>query len=151
LFGLLVLSACSNDPNDVIDDLEVAKMPKEQVQATSFLPLNEDNPGEPLHLTRYLARGKYNIVMYYSPYDELHATFAARLKQLTQVRQDIAVRTVNINRAEIQGVDWESQLVLDMQLKTLPYFVVYDPRLNMRAKGRTALDQVNQYVQVLPN
>ena len=151
LCTLMLLSACSNDPNDVIDDLDVAKMPKEQVQAASFLPLNADKPGENLHVTRYLAKGKYNIVMYYSPYDGLSPSFEAKLKQLLQVRQDIAVRTININRPEIQGVDWESQLALDLQLKNLPYFVIYDPRLIMRAKGRTAFEQVNQFVQVLHN
>jgi thiol-disulfide isomerase/thioredoxin len=151
LFALMLLSSCSNDPRDQVDDLAVAKMPKDQVQSTNYLPLNEDKPGTPARVQRYLAAGKYNIVMYYSPYDGPSMSYAPRMMQLPQVNQNIAVRTVNINRPEIQGVDLESQIAVDMQLRTLPYFVIFDPRGNMRAKGRAAFEQVNQFMRELPN
>ncbi len=150
-FALILLSSCSNDPRDEVDDVAVAKMPREQIQATSFLPLNEDKPGTPVRVERYLAPGKYNIVMYYSPLDELSMSYAQRLMQLPQVNRDVAVRTVNINRPEATVVDLDSQISVDMQLQTLPYFVIYDPRQNLRAKGRPAFEQVNQFIRQLPN
>ncbi len=151
LFALMLLSACSNDPRDEVDDLAVAKIPKDQMQSTNYLPLNEDKPGTPPRVQRYLVPGKYNIVMYYSPYDGPSMAYAPRMMQLPQVNQSIAVRTVNINRPEIQGIDWESPIAVDMQLQTLPYFVIFDPRQNMRAKGRAAFEQVNQFMRELPN
>jgi hypothetical protein len=147
----MLLSACSNDPRDEVDDLAVAKMPKDQVQSTNYLPLNEDKPGTAPRVQRYLVPGKFNIVMYYSPYDGPSMNYAPRLMQLPQVNQNIAVRTVNINRPEIQGVDGESPIVIDMQLHELPYFVIFDPRQNVRAKGRAAFEQVNQLIRELPN
>jgi hypothetical protein len=150
-FALMLLSSCSNDPRDEVDDVAVAKMPREQVQATGFLPLNEDKPGTPVRVERYLAPGKYNIVVYYSPFDAPSVSYAQRLMLLPQVNRDVAVRTVNINRPEATAVDWDSQIAVDMQLQTLPFFVIYDPRQNLRAKGRPAFEQVNQFVRELPN
>ncbi|MCC7530347.1 MAG: hypothetical protein IT342_17615 [Candidatus Melainabacteria bacterium] len=151
LFALMLLSSCSNDPRDEVDDLAVAKMPTEQMQSTDFLSLNEDKPGTQCHVQRYLVPGKYNVVMYYSPYDATSMNYAQRLMQLPQVNRNVAVRTININRPEIQAIDWESQIALDMQLQTLPFFVIYGPRQELRAKGRPAFEQVNQFIREMPN
>lgn len=146
-----MLTACSNDPRDQVDDLAVAKMPIDQIQSTGFLPLNEDKPGTECHVERYLVPGKYNVVMYYSPYDAPSMSYAQRLMQLPQVNRNVAVRTMNINRPEIQAVDWESQIALDLELRSLPFFVIYGPRQELRAKGRPAFEQVNQFIREMPN
>lgn len=129
------------------DDLAVAKMPVEQLQATGYLPLNNDKPGASLHVERYLVPGKYTIVEYFSPYDAPSANLASQLAQLSAARPDLAVRTVNINRPEIQGVDWQSPIAQEMQLQTLPYVQIFDPGRNLRAQARPALTQVMQWVQ----
>ncbi len=144
---LTLLSACS--ASEPVDDLAVAKMPTSEMQATNYLPLNEDKPGTPVNVPRYLAPGRYNIVEYYSPYDANCANLQPLLVQLAQTRNDIAIRTVNVNRPEIQQVDWGSQVMLDLQIQKLPYFQIYDLRQGLRAQGRPAYEQVNQWVRSL--
>jgi hypothetical protein len=148
LFTLTLLSACS--VRDA-DDLAVARLPISQMQATNFLPLNADKPGTSVDVQRYLVPGKYTIVGYFSPYDGPSMSLAPRLVQVSQVRSDIAVRTVNINRPGVQGIDWQSPIVQNAQIQTLPYFEIYDPARRLRAHGRPAYGQVIQWVRELRN
>ncbi len=52
---------------------------------------------------------------------------APKLQQITQMRRDVAVRTVDINRPGVQGVDWQSLIAQDLELQTVPFFIIYDP------------------------
>ena len=145
LFTSILLSACSGGQGD--GDLAVAKMSKSQMQATNFLPLNADKPGTAVDVLRYLVPGKYTIVAYLSPYDASCLSFEPQLVQLSQARTDIAVRTVNINRPGVQGVDWQSPIVQEMQIQKLPFFLVFDPAQSVRAKGRPAYEGVVQWLR----
>lgn len=148
-FTLAILTACS--PQQVVDDLAVAKMPISEMQATNYLPLNADKPGKFVNVQNYLVPGKYTIVHYFSPYDGVSSNLEPRLVQLTQIRTDIAVRTVNINRPEVQGIDWQSPVLENARIQKLPYFQIYDPAQSLRAQARPAYEQVSQWVQSLPN
>lgn len=148
LFMPTLLTACINRH---ADDLAVAKLSTDQVQATNFLPLNADKPGTPVDLRRYLVRGKYTIVAFFSPYDARSVLLEPRLVRLAQVRNDIAVRTLNVNRAGARGIDWQSPIVENTRIPTLPYLLIYDPGLSLRAKGPPAYEQVIQWVRQLPN
>ncbi|MBS2005611.1 MAG: hypothetical protein JST01_01130 [Cyanobacteria bacterium SZAS TMP-1] len=144
LLPLLLLTACSHDP---ADDLAVAKMSVEEAQATNYLPLNDDMPGTSVDARHYLVPGKFTIIEYYSPYDQSCINLAPQLIQLARVNNRVAIRTININRPEVQEVDWQSPVAIDAEIKALPYFVMYDPRKILRAKGRPAYEQVNQLVR----
>jgi len=148
LFALTLLSACSSHDGD---ELAVAKMPKSQMQATEFLQLNEDKPGTPVDVQRYLVPGKYTVVEYLSPYDGPSVNIEQRLARLCQVRKDIAVRIVNINRPEVQQIDWESPVIQYARIQKLPFIQIYDPRQSLRAQGRPAYQQVIEWVRHLPN
>jgi len=147
LASLTILSACSHQ--EMMSELAVAKMPKSELQAMNFLPLNGDRPGTPVDVENYLVPGKYTIVAYLSPYDAKSVSLEPRLIQLCQVRNDIAVRTVNINRPEIQGIDWGSPIAQSMQIQTLPYFLIFEPSQRLRAKGRAAYEGVMQFLRDL--
>jgi hypothetical protein len=138
------LTACSTEHTD---DLAVEKLPLEQQQATNFLPLNPDKPGTPVDVQRYLVPNKYTIVAYLSPYDDTSVSIEPKLIQLTQARNDIALRTVNINRPEVQGIDWQSPIIQAAEIQTLPFFQIYDPAESLRAQGRPASEQINQWIQ----
>jgi hypothetical protein len=129
------------------DDFAVDKVSKEQLQATPYVVLNADKPGMQIDPRQYLVPGRYTIVVYYSPYDQTSANLQPRLAQLVQVRQDLAVRMVNVNRAEAQGVDWQSPVVLNEGIQELPYIQIYEPNMRLRAHGRPAYEQVVQWVQ----
>ncbi|MFN8550713.1 MAG: hypothetical protein U0103_04430 [Candidatus Obscuribacterales bacterium] len=148
LFALTLLCACSSSRKST-DDLAVAKMSRDQIVATSYLPLNADKPGTPVDAQLYLVPGKYTIVEYFSPYDQTCANLEPRLLRLTQTRNDMAVRTVNINRPEVRQVDWQSPIVQYAGVQSLPFIQIYDTRQCLRAKGRPAFEQVSQWVQYL--
>ncbi len=146
LLTLFALSACAE--KEVPDDVAVASMPIEKVQTSDFLPLNDDKPGTYVTIQRYFVPGKYNVIQYFSPNDGASAEIIPRLAQLTQARKDIAVRTVNVNRPEVvEGIDWQSPVLENSAVRTLPYFQIYDPSGSLRAQARPAYEQVMQWIQ----
>lgn len=147
LMVTLALVGCSTQP---ASDLAVDKLSASQMQETAFLPLNADKPGTPVDVQRYLVPGKYTIVAYFSPYWENYISLGAQLSQLVQVRNDIAVRTVNVNRPGVQGIDWQSPIVQNEGITAMPYFQIFDPAQRLRAHGRPAYEQIMQWVKSLP-
>lgn len=141
---LCVLSACAKEQGS---NLAVDKIPVEQQQATNFLPLNPDSPGTPVQVANYLVPNKYTIVAYFSPHDAKSVEIEPKLIQLTQVRNDIALRTVNINRPEVTSIDWQSPIIVGEEIQSLPFFRIYDPQQSLRAQGRPALEQINQWIE----
>ncbi len=143
----VLLTACSQ--GQPVDDLAVAKIPISEMQATGYLALNADKPGAFVTVQNYLVPGKYTLVHYFSPYDGVSAGLESQLIQLTQVRSDIAVRTVNINRPEVKSIDWQSPALENAGIQKLPYFQIFDPSQNLRAQARPAYEQVSQWIQSL--
>lgn len=137
--ALTVLSGCQN-----ANDSNAAKLTE-----VSYLDLNEGKPGTPVDLFPYLVPGKYTIVEFYSPYDEVSPSLNPKLVQLAQSRSDLAVRVININRPEVQQVDWQSPIMQNEQFNSMPYFRIYDPTRSLRAQGRPAREQIEQWVQAL--
>lgn len=145
--ALVILTACGD--KQLVDDLAVAKMPRSEMQATSYLPLNADKPGAFVTVQNYLVPGKYTVVEFFSPYDGVSAQLEPWLIQLTQAKREIAVRTVNVNRTGVQGIDWQSPVLDGQGITKLPYFQIYDPAQTLRAQNRPAYEQVSQWVQSL--
>ena len=131
------------------DDLAANKLSKSEVQSSSFLRLNADKPGAKVELKRFLVPGKYTLVVYFSPYDGVGPTLEGPLLKLSQTAEGPAVRTINVNRANVQGIDWQSPALEDVQCQALPYFRIYDPSMRLRAHGRPAYEQVSQWLQYL--
>ncbi len=145
-FVSITLSACTR-AETVGSDLAVARIPKSELQATAFVQLNEDKPGTPVEVREYLVPGKHTIVGYLSAYDDHSLDIEPKLLKLTEQRNDLAVRIVDVNRPEFKAVDWESPIVQELRIQSLPYFEIYDPAQEMRAHGRPAYEQVAQWIQ----
>jgi hypothetical protein len=143
--GITLLSSCSAVQAPT-DDLAVAKIPASQLQTMLFVALNDDKPGTPVNVVKYLVPGRFTIIYYYSIYSDPTQDFHQALAQLVQRRHDLAVRTVNINRPEAQGIDWDSPVVHETRLNSLPYFFIFDPRQSLRAHGRPAYTQIVQWI-----
>lgn len=144
------LASCSQ-PKEPGYDLAVAKMDRQEMLSTSYLPLNDDKPGTPVDPVLYTVPGKFTIVEYFSPYDQECVNLEPLLMQLAQNRTDLAIRTINVNRPEVQSLDVESPIMQYMQIQKLPYFQIYDTRQTLRAQARPAYEQVMQWVQPAPN
>lgn len=143
----LPLTSCSKEESN---GLAVSKMSEIEIQQTDFLPLNQDMPGTPVDAQRYLVPGKFTIVAYLSPYDETCVNLEPQLIRLIESRDDIAVRTVNINRPEVEAIDWNSPIMKEELITKLPYFRIYDKRFNLRAQARPAYEGVMQWIGELP-
>lgn len=144
------LASCSQS-NEPGSDLAVAKMDRQEMLSTNYLPLNADKPGTPVDPIPYAVPGKYTLVEYFSPYDQECANLEPLLMQLAQSRSDLAIRTINVNRPEAQGVDVESPVMQTMRIQKLPFFLILDPGRNLRAQARPAYEQVMQWVRPISN
>lgn len=131
LFIVLILTGCSNDLQ--VEDLAVAEIPVSEMQATNYLPLNSDKPGSFVNVQNYLVPGKYTLVQFFSPYDGFSPLIEQQLVQLSQSRQDLAIRAVNVNRPDIQGIDWQSPALQMARVTKLPFYMIYHHARNLRA------------------
>lgn len=148
LLVVLNLTGCSNDLQ--VEDLAVAKMPVSEMQSTLYLPLNADKPGSFVNVQNYLVPGKYTLVQFFSPYDGVSPLIEQQLVQLSQSRQDLAIRTVNVNRPDVEGIDWQSPALQMARVTKLPFYMIYDPARNLRAQSRPAEEQVKQWLSAPP-
>lgn len=141
--SVMALAGCSS--REETRSLAVDKIPENELLSMGYLELNEDQPGECFNIGNYLVPGKYNVVFLYSPYDEQSMSIKQQLPLLAQARGDLAIRTVNVNRPDVHGVDWQSPIVQAEGLNSLPYIRIFDPSLSMRAHGRPAREQLMQW------
>jgi thiol-disulfide isomerase/thioredoxin len=109
--------------------------------------LNADNPGQPIDVKSSLAYGKYTVVDFYSPYCGPCMQLKPEVEKLAIVRRDIAIRIVNINRAEIQGIDWSSPVAKQFHLGYVPYFQIYGPDGKLMSEGRAAKQEIIKCIE----
>lgn len=128
-----LLSACGSS---LTDPLVVSSSPGDYLEA------NEFTPGEEIDAKKYLVKGKYTLFDLYSEYCSPCMRTIPRLKELSLHRADIAIRSFNINRADITGIDWDSPLAKQFDLSSIPAFVIYGPNGNLIAEGEAAKSQV---------
>jgi hypothetical protein len=69
------------------------------------------------------------------------------LAQLAKKRSDLAIKKVNINRPEVNGIDWRSPLAQQYQIRQVPYFMIFSPQGQLVAQGRDAVDIVGRWLK----
>lgn len=104
-------------------------------------------PGQRIDTTKYVVKGKINIFDFYSEYCGPCMAVAPRLERLVQTRDDIVVRKININRLSVRGIDWDSPVVKQHNIKFVPYFKVYNERGNAWLEGKSASDKVYSWLE----
>jgi len=143
-------AGCGPKKEVIGQDLAVAKLPKDEVRQMKYLALNDDMPGTEVDYQEYLVPGKHTVIYFFSPYDEMTPRIGQALTQLPNLNDNVVVRTVNINRPEIQGIDWDGPIVYAEQISALPYVQIFDPHQKLRAHGRPAFELLQQWLQVVP-
>lgn len=104
-------------------------------------------PGERVDITNYIVKDKITIFDFYSPYCGPCMRVAPRLERLVQTRDDIVVRKININRPSVQGIDWDSPVVKQYNIKYVPYFKIYNERGSLELEGESASDKVYSWLE----
>lgn len=101
-----------------------------------------------VNLEKRIVKGKINIIDFYSEYCPPCKKIAPFLKKLDDRRADIAVIRIDINRTGFKGIDWQSPVAQQFNLKSIPYFVVISPWGKLMCEGKEAYNYVVQQIRV---
>lgn len=118
----------------------------EQLRDGDDQQINSDNPGEEIDLNDYVVSGKYTIFDFSSEYCPACKHIAPYLVDVTKSRADIAVRSIDINRPDVQGIDWGSPVCKQHHIRFAPYFIIYGPGHKLLAEGRDATAQIEKLI-----
>lgn len=106
--------------------------------------INSDSTGERIDVMKHTVSGHTTLFDFYSQYCGPCMALAPVLVQLTKVRPDFAVRSIDVNRPGVQGIDWESPVCQQYEIHSLPYFILVGPDGKIVAQGQDASLQVRE-------
>ena len=98
--------------------------------------------GQEVKLSDYLVPGKTTIFDFYSKYCPPCRAISPRLEKLHATHDDIAVVKVDINRPDVEGIDWSSPVARQYDLRSIPHFKVFGPDGKLKAEGDPAYEMV---------
>jgi thiol-disulfide isomerase/thioredoxin len=105
-----------------VDDTGRPKAPPQKPAAPVHV-----SRGQPVKLTDYLIPGKTVVFDFYSDYCGACVQLAPALKELHRKREDVVVVKVDVNRPGVKAIDWDSPVVRQYGLHSLPHLKVYGP------------------------
>jgi len=91
--------------------------------------------GEEVTLADHLVRGQTTIFDFFSEYCPPCRQISPLLEQLDKARSDLTVVKVDINRPGVAGIDWQSPVVRQYDLRSVPHFKVFAPDGSLQAEG----------------
>lgn len=109
--------------------------------------VNKENPGQEIDIVRFVQSKKTTIFDFFSEYCGPCQRISPLLKRLDLMRKDIIIHQVDINRPGIRGIDWGSPLARQYNLRSVPYFMIYDPSGNLTHRGQEAYDEVMRLIR----
>ena len=124
-----------------------ASLPAQAEGAHKAVVINEARPGEQVDIAPYKAHGKITIFDFYSKFCPPCVRIAPLLENLMQQRKDIVVFKVDINRPSAQGIDWQSPVAQQYQLRSIPHFKIFDASGKLMAEGQAASKMVMEWIQ----
>ncbi|MFP4248733.1 MAG: thioredoxin family protein [Armatimonadota bacterium] len=105
--------------------------------------------GERVDLEDYLVDGKTVLFDFTSKYCPPCQAIAPRLERLATEREDIVLVKVDINRPDVQGIDWQSPVVEQYGIRGIPHFKIYGPEGTLEAEGGAAQGMVDNWLNEL--
>lgn len=126
-----------------------AAAPPATTTATGSKPLTPPtiSHGERVDLAANAVPGKTTIFDFSSQYCPPCQQLAPMLHGLHTRRDDLALVTVDINRPNVEGIDWRSPVAEQFKLRSIPHFVIYGPDGRQQMEGDAARDQVMAWLQ----
>jgi thiol-disulfide isomerase/thioredoxin len=105
--------------------------------------VNKGLEGEETRLEKYVVPGKLNIFVFFSPHCDPYERMAPALQTLAEKRRDVVISKINVNRPDSKDdIDWNSPIMSEFKVDTLPYFVVYDEKGKKKSDGEVAHKEV---------
>ncbi len=99
--------------------------------------------GQEVVLQDYVVPGKVTIFDFTSQGCPPCRAIAPRLHRLHAERADIVVVEVDLNRPGVGGIDWDSPLVHQYGIQSIPAFKIYGTNGRLQAEGDAATDEVD--------
>ncbi len=113
-------------------------------QPANVKTLNKGREGQLFNVTEYLTRGKINLVCFTSADCPSCQALEPRLIALAERDSQIVLNQMVIDRPSSAGIDWQSPLARQYELRSIPHFQVYDGSGNMLAEGEPARKMVSK-------
>ena len=107
--------------------------------------VNKANPGQAVDVASVLKKTsatKFFIVDFYSKFCPPCMRISPLLEQLGEKRPDVQVVKLDINRPDVQGIDWQSPLAKQYGLQSIPHFKIYDASGKLVKEGDSAYKEV---------
>lgn len=108
---------------------------------------NPGQGGETLDLKSLLSQGRTTAIDFYSPYCQPCLKMAPVMEKLAARMPEIAFFKLNINRKQVRGIDWSSPLAQQYRLKSVPYFMIFNPKGKLVAEGPEAQKMIMNWLQ----
>ncbi len=103
--------------------------------------------GAQITLADYLVPGKTTVFDFYSEYCPPCRAISPKLEKLHAERADLAVVKVDINRAGVKGIDWQSPVARQYDLHSIPHFKIFGPDGKLQSEGDAAYETVLGWVK----
>ncbi|MBM4285301.1 MAG: thioredoxin family protein [Deltaproteobacteria bacterium] len=101
---------------------------------------NVGREGQETDVKKLVAKGQYTLLDFWSPYCGPCLQIAPILVKMADKKRDLVVVKLNINRPDVQGIDWKSPLAQQYKLRSIPHLVIFDKKGKQMAAGRPAFD-----------
>ncbi len=107
---------------------------------------NAGRGGEEMDLRGLLSQDRITVIEFSSPFCPPCMRIAPLMERLSASRRDLAIRKLNINRPQAQGIDWHSPLARQHHIRSVPYFMIFGPGGRLQAEGQAAAQQVERWL-----
>lgn len=107
--------------------------------------LNQGLPGERYEIEAALPKTGLVLVEYFSLHCPPCVQMAPLLEKLAEVKPDLAIRKVDIDRKGATNIDFDSPLAEQYNIHSVPYFVIYENGAK-KSEGQPARDQVRAWM-----
>lgn len=107
-------------------------------QPSNVRILNKGQEGQRVVIDDYLSRGKLNLVQFTSRNCPACRALAPKLEALVQKESGLVLNLLQIDRPEATTTDWQSPLARQYELRSVPFFKLYDGSGKLLADGEAA-------------
>jgi len=148
LLLLLLVAACQSGTAQTEQPANVqpvAAQPGEEIAAKPEHP-RVIGQGEPVDLVAERDPGRTTVFDFYSEYCGPCRRIAPYLVKLHEMREDVSVVKVDINRPGVRGIDFYSPTARQHGIMQVPTLMVMQPDGTMVAKGEPAWNLVVKWI-----
>jgi len=106
---------------------------------------NRGKGGQPIDIKQFIKPGQTTIIDFYSQFCPPCMKLAPILASVAAKRPNTTVVKLDINRPNVQGIDFDSPLSKQQGLTFVPFILIYNEQGQVQAKGQEAINKVLEW------